>query len=245
VQVTCTAAGLTIAGPAGFEPANYVLDGSVNTTPATAGTASDGSGATNAATIGARALTLVAEDKAKTFGQPDPEFTYQVSSGALLAGDALLGQVARRAGENLGAYPISAVGLANGNYAITAIDGTLTIVAPVEPPPPPTPIIVPAFIDNGMSALSSGVVPATFGGLNYVPASGGAGAQRARAHRATPAASRPPPPAPHSTCRQQLGRSQPGRLSGATNGQTGNGPTAERRAPTDAGSEQAPAARSS
>ncbi len=239
---------VSIAGPAGFEPANYVLDGSVNTTPATAGTASDGSGATNAATIGARALTLVAEDKAKTFGQPDPEFTYQVSSGALLAGDALLGQVARRAGENLGAYPISAVGLANGNYAITAIDGTLTIVAPVEPPPPPTPIIVPAFIDNGMSALSSGVVPATFGGLNYVPASGGQAGAQGVGPRAPGNAGSEPAATPRSALNfvaSSSAEASPAAASGATNGQTGNGPTAERRAPTDAGSEQAPAARSS
>jgi hypothetical protein len=136
-----------------------------------------------------------------------------VSSGALLAGDALLGQVARRAGENLGAYPISAVGLANGNYAITAIDGTLTIVAPVEPPPPPTPIIVPAFIDNGMSALSSGVVPATFGGLNYVPASGGQAGAQGVGPRAPGNAGSEPAATPLRTQlrRQQLGRSQPGR----------------------------------
>ena len=166
---------VSIAGPAGFNPANYVLNGSLNITPETAGTAADGSGATNAAVIAQRRITVLADDKSKTFGRPDPEFTYRVSEGSLVAGDSLSGELSRTPGEALGTRPISAAGLTNGNYAITALDGQLTIVAPVQPPPPPTPIIVPAFIDNGSSVLGSAVQPPSFGGLNYVRESGSQG----------------------------------------------------------------------
>lgn len=39
------------------------------------------------------------------------------------------------------------------------------------PPPPANPIIVPAFVDNGVQSLASEIRPTSFGGLNYVQAS--------------------------------------------------------------------------
>jgi len=163
---------VSLSGTGTFDLRNYVLDGSVNTTPATAGSALDGSGATNTATLARRAITLAADDKQKFIGDTDPGLTYQIASGSLAAGDSLAGSLARASGESLGQYAIHA-GLNNSNYAITAVDGKLDILARNEPPPPPNPIIVPAFIDNGSSALSAAARPASFGGLSYVPVGGG------------------------------------------------------------------------
>jgi len=124
-----------------------------------------------ALTITPRPITVKADDKAKAFSAIDPTLTYQVTSGHLVGADSL-GALNRDAGEASGQYTIHARALANSNYQITAIDGTLTIgPAPV---PPPSPIIVPAFVDNGSEVLAS-QSPTTFGGLNYV-LTGGASA---------------------------------------------------------------------
>ncbi|HND25111.1 MAG TPA: MBG domain-containing protein, partial [Rhodocyclaceae bacterium] len=144
----------------------------------TAGSALDGSGATNTASLAPRAITVAADNQEKTFGETDPALTYRITQGTLLAGDSL-GSLLRDSGEAPGTYAITSASLHNGNYAITAFDGMLTIVPPTAPPPPPAPIIVPAFIDNGTSALATGTPPASFGGLNYVPAGGQAAAPRA------------------------------------------------------------------
>jgi filamentous hemagglutinin family protein len=157
---------LSLTGTGTFDQRNYVLDGSVNTTPATAGTALDGSGATNTATLARLAITVEADDKSKKTGESDPTLTYQIISGNLI-GDDSLGSLNRNAGENPGQYTINATALANGNYAITAIDGVLTVISDFLPPPPPSPIIVPAFVDNGSAVLANQSIT-SFGGLNYV-----------------------------------------------------------------------------
>lgn len=79
-------------------------------------------------TIDPRPITVTVDAKRKTDGDADPAFTYQISSGNLVGSDALSGSLTRAAGESLGDYAISAAGLANGNYLITASDGTLTIL---------------------------------------------------------------------------------------------------------------------
>jgi hypothetical protein len=55
---------------------------------------------------------------------------------------------------------------ANSNYQVSLVDGVLTIAS--VPIPPSSPIIVPAFVDNGAEVLAS-QLSTSFGGLNYVP----------------------------------------------------------------------------
>ena len=73
------------------------------------------------------AHAAAADSKSKTYGSADPALTWQVTSGSLVNGDSLNGALTRSAGENVGSYTIDASALANGNYVVTAIDGTLTI----------------------------------------------------------------------------------------------------------------------
>ena len=87
------------------------------------------------ADISQRPITVTADDKAKVYGTADPTLTYQVTTGSLVAGDSLGGALSRSAGENVGNYTIDANALANGNYLITASNGTLAISqASVTPP---------------------------------------------------------------------------------------------------------------
>ena len=53
-----------------------------------------------------RYVTVVADNKTKVFGQPDPELTYQVTIGSLLTGDVFSGELSREPGEALGTYAI-------------------------------------------------------------------------------------------------------------------------------------------
>ncbi|WP_294637723.1 MBG domain-containing protein [uncultured Aquabacterium sp.] len=78
-------------------------------------------------TIDPRAITVTADNKNKTYGNGDPSLTWQVSSGSLVDGDTLTGALSRAPGENVGTYTIDASQLSNGNYLITANNGTLTI----------------------------------------------------------------------------------------------------------------------
>ena len=78
-------------------------------------------------TIDPRAITVAADDRNKTYGEDDPTLTWQVSDGNLVGDDTLTGDLTREDGEDVGNYAISAADLSNGNYAITAQDGTLTI----------------------------------------------------------------------------------------------------------------------
>jgi hypothetical protein len=71
-------------------------------------------------------LTITADAKSKTYGEADPELTYQITSGSLVNGGTLTGSLSRNAGENVGAYTITST-LANSNYGITFIGADLTI----------------------------------------------------------------------------------------------------------------------
>jgi hypothetical protein len=78
--------------------------------------------------IGKRGVTVKADDKTKKYGTTDPQLTYLLTSGALVNGDGFTGALARTAGENVGTYPIVQGTLAlNNNYAVTFVNGTLTI----------------------------------------------------------------------------------------------------------------------
>ncbi|MCV2349200.1 MBG domain-containing protein [Paucibacter sp. Y2R2-4] len=79
-----------------------------------------------------RPITVTADAKNKTYGEADPALSYQISSGNLVSGDRLGGALSRAAGESIGSHAISAQGLNNGNYAITAIDSSLVIAPAVN-----------------------------------------------------------------------------------------------------------------
>ena len=73
-------------------------------------------------------MTAAADAFTKTQGATDPAFTYQLTSGALAAGDAFSGALTRAAGENPGTYAITRGTLVlSANYVLTFVDGQLTI----------------------------------------------------------------------------------------------------------------------
>ena len=75
-------------------------------------------------------MTVTADNKAKTYGNSDPAFTYSVSGlqGSDSAGSVLSGGLTRDPGENVGNYTITQGSLAsNSNYILSYVPGTLTI----------------------------------------------------------------------------------------------------------------------
>ncbi|MBP8066010.1 MAG: T9SS type A sorting domain-containing protein, partial [Flavobacterium sp.] len=84
-----------------------------------------------AISIEAKAVTVTAEAKSKIFGDPDPEFTYLLSE-ALVAGNALNGDLSRASGESAGNYAINQGDLSvnTGNYSISFVTADLTIIMP-------------------------------------------------------------------------------------------------------------------
>ncbi|WP_216847197.1 MBG domain-containing protein [Pedobacter boryungensis] len=73
-------------------------------------------------------LQLSADAKTKVYGTNDPTFTYVLTSGTLLAGDAISGTLIRAPGENVGAYAIGLGSLTAGaNYSIALVPANLTI----------------------------------------------------------------------------------------------------------------------
>jgi hypothetical protein len=78
--------------------------------------------------ISRRAVTITADGKSKTYGDPDPALTYQITAGSLASGDVISGALLRAPGENVGSYVIQQGTLALGsNYAVTFIGATLSI----------------------------------------------------------------------------------------------------------------------
>ncbi|MDY3920316.1 MAG: MBG domain-containing protein [Candidatus Limivivens sp.] len=78
-------------------------------------------------------ITVTAADAEKTYGEKDPEFSYQITSGELVKGEKLSGiQLTRTEGEDVteDGYVItpSQQEGANGNYHITFEYGTFTIL---------------------------------------------------------------------------------------------------------------------
>ncbi|MBR2167275.1 MAG: InlB B-repeat-containing protein, partial [Paludibacteraceae bacterium] len=86
-------------------------------------------------TIGTKALTVTADNKAVTYGNAAPEYT--ASYDGFIAGESaanLGGELAfaceYTAESNVGTYTITPSGLTSGNYNITFIAGTLTVSRP-------------------------------------------------------------------------------------------------------------------
>ncbi|MDP4202762.1 MAG: MBG domain-containing protein, partial [Bacteroidota bacterium] len=79
-------------------------------------------------TVGPKAISVTVDDgQTKLYGNNDPVLTYQITSGSLVNGDALNGQLGRDGGENVGSYPINQGALANSNYNITFTKANFTI----------------------------------------------------------------------------------------------------------------------
>lgn len=79
-----------------------------------------------------RAITVTAQDDSKTYGEADPVFTWDVTSGKLVAGETLQGlEIERENNDNVrdGGYALQLTQPegANPNYSITFVDGTFTI----------------------------------------------------------------------------------------------------------------------
>lgn len=79
-----------------------------------------------------RAITVTAQDASKTYGEADPVFTWDVTSGKLVAGETLQGlEIERENNDNVrdGGYALQLTQPegANPNYSITFVDGTFTI----------------------------------------------------------------------------------------------------------------------
>ena len=75
-----------------------------------------------------RSLTITATELEKIENDPDPEFTYQLTSGQLIGSDYLDGTLSRDPGELPGSYRINEGTLSAGpNYEITFITATLSI----------------------------------------------------------------------------------------------------------------------
>ncbi|WP_297338578.1 MBG domain-containing protein, partial [Algoriphagus sp.] len=77
-----------------------------------------------------KALTITAEDKQKTYGEVNPTLTFSYSG--LVNGDTQVEtepsiSTTATASSNVGTYPIELAGGADQNYAITLVNGTLTI----------------------------------------------------------------------------------------------------------------------
>jgi MBG domain (YGX type)/Galactose oxidase, central domain len=81
-----------------------------------------------------RLITVKADAKTKTFGDPDPTFTYQITSGSLAFFDTFTGALTRDPGELVGQYSIHkgtlAIndGNAGNNYTMTFVEDKLTIL---------------------------------------------------------------------------------------------------------------------
>jgi hypothetical protein len=77
--------------------------------------------------VNKRAITINAIAKTKVYGLNDPALTYQITSGALVGSDILIGSLTRASGEAVGIYPIGQNTLSNSNYIIAYIGAYLTI----------------------------------------------------------------------------------------------------------------------
>ena len=86
--------------------------------------------ATTNADISARSITVKATSQAKVYGDADPELTYEVTSGSLVAGDRFAGKLDRAAGETVSGSPYAirqGTLTAGPNYALTLSGADLTV----------------------------------------------------------------------------------------------------------------------
>jgi hypothetical protein len=79
--------------------------------------------------VAKRAITITAYSKTKVYGLNDPALTYQITSGALVGSDILIGSLTRDGGESVAGspYAINMGSVANSNYTITYMRSYLVI----------------------------------------------------------------------------------------------------------------------
>jgi MBG domain-containing protein len=107
-------------------------------------------------TVTARPITVTANSETIPVGAPDPAYTFGVTSGNLVNGDAFSGRLIRVPGETAGSYPVLIGSLSAGsNYLLTYIGGSLTI-APVEQP------VIPVNNSPVIETAQFGVYPSSF-----------------------------------------------------------------------------------
>lgn len=79
-------------------------------------------------TILPRPITVTADAQSKIYGNEDPSFTWQITSGILVGSDAPTGSLTRDEGENIGTTSILIGTLDFGdNYTVTYVGSTMTI----------------------------------------------------------------------------------------------------------------------
>src|SRR5829696_7017527 len=86
--------------------------------------------ATQQFSVGQRPITVTADPQTKTYGDDDPDLTYQVTSGNLIGNDDFNGALDRASGETVagGPYAITQGTLSlSGNYDLTYVGDDLTI----------------------------------------------------------------------------------------------------------------------
>jgi hypothetical protein len=77
-----------------------------------------------------RLVTVTANAQTKVYGEVDPNLTYSVTSGTLLAGDVFTGALTREAGEAVDSYQIQQGTLAlPAYYTLTYVDANLTVTS--------------------------------------------------------------------------------------------------------------------
>ena len=106
-----------------------------------------------------KAVTVKADNKSKVFGEKDPELTATVEG--TLGKDTVEYTLSRKAGEDVGTYPITASGKAEqGNYKVTYVAGTLTITSqsidPGTDPEKPNPDYTGAKVNSPSDAVYDG-----------------------------------------------------------------------------------------
>jgi hypothetical protein len=103
-------------------------------------------------TVNARAITVTADAKTKAYGAADPTFTYTITTGSLVLGDAITGALTRATGTDVGTYQIQQGALTTTNnpkYAITFASADLTITRV-------TPTLVLTYPNSNVAILRPG-----------------------------------------------------------------------------------------
>src|SRR5437773_2405137 len=122
-------------------------------------------------TVGAAALTVTANNQTKVYGAPNPPLT--VSYSGFVNGDTAASlttaptvATTATAASAVGTYPITVSGAASPNYTISAVSGTLTVVANNAP----------SFIKGADQAVLEDAGPQTVAGwATAISAGGGPG----------------------------------------------------------------------
>ena len=79
--------------------------------------------------VSKRAITITADNKEKTYGNANPQLTYQITSGNLIKGDSIdvTLSTSAKTDSDAGTYEIKVTTGTNDNYDITPVNGTLTV----------------------------------------------------------------------------------------------------------------------